>query len=122
MFQTSVQKQRLVVQKKLESIKCVKHVYYQPPSSERLEYPCIIYELSNYESFNANNKSYLYWPRYTVTAISSDPESMIPEIIRKFSDGFYTTFSRFFTVDNLNHWVFDMVVTKSIDEENFEFV
>ena len=115
MYQTPMKK-RMVVQNKLESICGVKKVYFQPPASIHLEYPCIIYSLNNYVSNDANNKMYLDWPRYTVAVISKNPESKIPEIIRNFRGNFSASFDRFYTVDNLNHWVFDLVVTKSIDE------
>ena len=115
MCQTQTQIQRMVVQSKLESIAGVKKVYYQPPSSIKIEYPCIIYNISNYVSNNANNDVYLDWPRYTVTVISKNPESSIPDQIKHIRGDFIASFSRFYTTDNLNHWVFDLVVTKSND-------
>lgn len=118
MYQTPTKMQRMVVQNKLESIRGVKKVYFQPPASVHLEYPCIIYSLSNYMTNDANNKLYLDWPRYNVMVISKNPESEIPRIIREFRGDFSASFDRFYTIDNLNHWVFDLVVTKSVDNNS----
>ena len=101
-----------VVRNELESIDGVKKVYFQPPSSVYLEYPCIIFELSNFSSHHANNNIYLDWPRFTVTVISKDPESCIPEKLKNIRGDFRTRFDRFFTFDNLNHWVYELTSTK----------
>lgn len=117
MYQTPTQQSRMVVQNKLEALNGVRKVYFQPPPNIKLEYPCIIYELSNYVSNEANNALYLDWPRYTVTVISKDPEYDIPRVLRNTKGDFSFSFDRFFTYDNLNHWVFDLTVTKSIEKE-----
>ena len=116
MYQTPTQKQRMVVQDKLETLNNVRKVYYQPPASIKIEYPCVIYTLSNYLSNRANNRLYLDWPRYTVTVIDKNPESEIPDQLKNLTNGFVVTFDRFYTYDNLNHWVFDLVVTKANDD------
>lgn len=111
-----IQKHVDTVRKKLESIDCVKKVYFQPPSSIYLEYPCIIFELANYSSRHADNNIYLDWPRFTVTVISKNPESCIPDKLRYIRGDFIARFDRFFTFDNLNHWVFELTSTKIEDK------
>ena len=43
--------------------------------------------------------------RYTVTVIDDDPDSDIQRIIDQFP---LCEFDRFYTSDDLNHWVFDL--------------
>lgn len=94
---------RLRLHNVLISILGVKKVYYQPPESVKLEYPCIIYELSNIFFKYANDDKYLHNNSYTVTLIDSDPDSTIVDEILKLP---FISFDRHFTSDNLNHFVF----------------
>ena len=79
------------------------HVYFQPPASVRLEYPCIIYEHSRNNTRFADNVPYSITRQYTVTAIDRNPDSKIPDEIAKLS---MCTMDRSYTADNLNHYVF----------------
>lgn len=82
------------------------HVYFQPPESVRLNYPCILYELENGQRFRADDQLYGYIRSYRVTIIDEDPDI---EHDRNFMERFqYATFSRAYTADNLNHWVFTL--------------
>lgn len=96
---------RLELQSKLEELLCSKSVYFQPPSSVRLKYPCIIYSLSDIDVKRTNNHLYLSKKSYTVTIIDEDPDSVIPDKIFELP---LCRFDRFYTVDNLNHWVFNL--------------
>lgn len=80
------------------------HVYFQPPESIRLNYPCIIYHLTSGQRFRADNTLYGYVRSYDVTIIDFDPDV---EYDRTFMERFqYATFERAYAADNLNHWVF----------------
>lgn len=98
---------RLTLQSKLEAIPGVKKVYYQPPESTKLTYPCIIYSLGNEKVKYANNILYKGKISYTVTIIDKDPDSPIPEEIRKLD---YCSFDRGYASDNLNHFVFTIFI------------
>lgn len=78
-------------------------VYFQPPESIRLTYPCVIYGLSNYNVRHANNALYIGMKQYTFTYITTDPDTDIPE---KFLNLLYCGFDRAYTSDNLYHYVF----------------
>ena len=91
---------RLELQKELESI--CERVYFQPPSTVRMTYPCIVYNLSDVEKNNANNQAYIKTRAYSVTVISRDPdEEYFDQIIDKFP---MTSLSSTYVADNLNHW------------------
>ena len=49
---------RLRFQSLLEGLLGSKHVYFQPPASITLVYPCIIYNLSDITISRADNKAY----------------------------------------------------------------
>lgn len=75
-------------------------VYYQPPSSIKIEYPCIIYGISTGIVRHANNAPYSYKKRYQVTLISKNPDDLVHDKIAKLSG---CRFDRRFISDNLYH-------------------
>ena len=83
----------------------VSRVYFQPPETIKLTYPCIVYERSRINTNFANDKPYAQQKQYTVTVIDKNPDSLIPDKISKLP---MCTFSRHFTADNLNHDVFNI--------------
>ncbi len=79
------------------------HVYFQPPESLKLEYPCIVYSRDQIESRFANNRPYAHNNRYTLTVIDRDPESAIPPAV---ADLPLCSHDRHFINDNLHHDTF----------------
>lgn len=92
---------------KLHEILCEKlgtrNVYFQPPASVNLKFPCIIYEKSNVNSIIADDTNYISKKQYTVTVIDKNPDSEIPDRIEELP---YCSFERHFVNDNLNHDVY----------------
>lgn len=80
-------------------------VYFQPPSTFKMKYPCIVYSRSQIDEKHADNLLYLHRHAYTVIAIDADPDSVIPEKILQLP---LCRFDRHYTVDNLNHDVFTL--------------
>lgn len=91
---------RLDLQRRFEDILGSKYVYYQPPESIKLQYPCIIYALSDIHTRNADDMHYTIHKSYTVTVISRDPDNTIAESILSYPR---TRFDRRYVVDNLYH-------------------
>lgn len=81
------------------------NVYFQPPPSVQMIYPCIVYardyELANY----ADDKPYTHRKRYQVTIIDRNPDSDIPAKVAALP---LCVYDRFFTADNLNHDVYKL--------------
>jgi len=96
---------RLQLQSLLESLLGSSNVYFQPPASMQMKYPCIVYSRDNADTKFANNNPYRYTKRYQVTVIDRDPDSGTPDKIAVLP---MCTFNRFFTADNLNHDVFTL--------------
>lgn len=79
------------------------NVYFQPPETVVMEYPCIRYNRENMDVEHANNKLYKALTRYQVTYISRKPDDDIPKKILELP---LCSYDRFYTADNLNHDVF----------------
>lgn len=94
----------------LENILGSRNVYFQPPSTVRMQYPAIVYRLgdigtrTNFSRADANDEIYNIRKVYAVTVIDSNPDSLIPDRIQ--FDLKYCSFAQAFTADNLNHWIF----------------
>lgn len=103
---------RLKLQTILENIPGVKMVYFQPPASISLEYPCIIYSYEDDNKFYANDAVYLVNDRYTATLITKSP---MPDAILSELDLLqYSNFDRHYVNDNLHHFSYTIVMTERI--------
>lgn len=95
---------RQSLQFELEELLGSRNVYFQPPESKKLNYPCIIYNRSGIDTKYADDKIYNAVVAYDVMIIDKDPDSMIiPAILNHFR---MINHTRHYTVDNLNHDVF----------------
>lgn len=82
----------------------IKNCYFQPPESVKLEYPCIIYRLNTGDTQFADNFPFVFRRQYEVIVVSKDPDdSLIEKVAYHFP---MSRLSRFYTSDNLNHWVY----------------
>ncbi len=88
------------LQSRFEEILGSKYVYFQPPESIKLKYPCIIYSLADIYTRNADDRHYSMQKVYTVSVISRDPDNTIAETILEMPK---TRFDRRYVVDNLYH-------------------
>ncbi len=93
-------KSRLELHEILVGILGSRNVYFQPPESFKLQYPCIVYERNNILVEYADNTNYRNMKQYSVMVIDKDPDSTIPDKLMKLP---YCQFNRHFVVDNLNH-------------------
>jgi hypothetical protein len=97
--------QRLELQGILTDILASNNVYFQPPPSVQMEYPCIVYNRDDQDIVHADNKTYRRTTRYLVTVIDRDPDSTIPEKVGELP---LCVYDRFYTADNLNHDVYKL--------------
>lgn len=79
------------------------HVYYQPPSSVKMQYPAIRYERSRTDTDHADNLPYRIQIGYQITVIDRNPDSEITKAILKLP---LCSYNRHYYADNLNHDVF----------------
>lgn len=96
---------RSTLQTLLEEVLGSRNVYYQPPSSIKMSYPAIVYNLDTITATFANDSLYSTNNRYTLTLIDSNPNNEFVEKILKIK---YCRFDRHFRFENLNHYVFSI--------------
>lgn len=77
--------------------------YFQPPENLKMDFPCIVYQLSDLHTEFADNAPYARKKRYQITVIDADPDT---DIFDKISALPMCSFDRFFTANLLNHFVF----------------
>lgn len=81
------------------------NVYFQPPPSVKMDYPCIVYRREYEEVEPADNFPYKRRRRYLVTVIDRNPDSEIPDQVAELP---LCKYDRFYTADNLNHDVYKL--------------
>lgn len=94
---------RLDLQTLLESLLESDFVYFQPPPTIQMSYPCIVYTRSDIRTDYANNNPYGLKKEYTITVIDSNPDSLIPDKVANLP---LSSFDRHYIADNLNHDIF----------------
>lgn len=97
---------RLELQARLEEILGSRQVYFQPPASVQLVYPCVVYKIGNGDAKHANNMLYNYTYSYDITFIYKRPNlEIIEQMQREFQ---MCRLSSTYCSDNLNHYVFNL--------------
>lgn len=89
----------------MKGLNGVDEAYIQAPTSGMKD-PCIMIErgLPSDVSF-ADNVKYLFKKGYTITVVDRSPDSLIPDLVEELP---YCQFNRFFRVNGLNHFVFQL--------------
>lgn len=95
---------RLALQAILETVLGSDKVYYQPPETIKIVYPCIIYELTEPKVRHANDEIYRYTDKYTVTFITKSAEPT--DVLLRFRSVKLCKFTRHYIADNLHHYTF----------------
>lgn len=80
-------------------------VYCQTPRSSMMTYPAVVCTLNDDWKLDANNKKYVGYTRYMLTIIDRDIDSELSGLISNLP---YCQFDRFYTADNLNHFVYTL--------------
>lgn len=96
-------KPRIELQNLLSKTLGSKNVYFQPPTSVNMNYPCIRYERNKIQTYSANNAHYGLLKQYTLTAIYKDPDSDLPDKIAKLPCCKHVDH---YIADNLQHDIF----------------
>jgi len=97
--------QRLDLQALLIDLLGSGNVYFQPPASVAMKYPCIVYNRDHIDISHADNEPFKHQKRYQITVIDPDPDSDIPDKVANLPR---VAFNRSFTTDNLHHDVFTL--------------
>lgn len=81
------------------------NVYFDPPESFKLKYPCIVYGLSNHVERFSENTVYNRLKRYAITYITRDADDPMVETIEDLE---YCHLNRPYTSDGLFHYAYDI--------------
>lgn len=76
------------------------HVYFQPPTSIKMVYPAIKYDLTNRENRYADDKKYIKKNLYEITVIDRKIDN---PVIDKILELPYSVHNRHYVADNLHH-------------------
>lgn len=97
---------RLELQSKLESILGESHVYFQPPASVNILYPCFVYRIGSGDAKYANNMAYSYVNSYDVLYITKRPDlDMIDQVLRELP---MCRLNNTYCSEGLNHYAFTL--------------
>lgn len=97
---------RLKLHTELMNVLGNRNVYFQPPETLKMQYPCIRYQLDGADTSFADNMPYTFRRRYTLTLIDRNPDS---EFIDKLAMAFPTiVLDRSYTTEGLNHYVYSL--------------
>jgi hypothetical protein len=96
---------RIALQTLLEELLGSRNVYFQPPETVKLLYPCIIYSRQRITTNFADNIPYKHLTQYKLTVVDKNPDSLIPAKISKLP---MCSFDTGYSADNLNHDVFNI--------------
>lgn len=91
---------RILLHEKLMEILGSGHVYFQPPASVKMEYPCIRYKYSSISTIWCNNLPYRLYQRYEMIFISRNTDEEIVEALASLP---MCTLDRCYTANNLYH-------------------
>ena len=80
-------------------------MYFQAPNNLSINYPAIMYELSDIQDRFADNLPYQSFKRYEITLIHRNPDNDVVDKIKALP---LCAFDRFFVVDQLNHYAFSL--------------
>ena len=96
---------RMSLQVELERL-AGRNVYFQPPATVQLVYPCVIYNLGAGDTKHADDSVYTYTNRFELIFIYRKPNiEIIEQVLRTFP---MCSVSRVYIADNLYHYVFNL--------------
>lgn len=93
-------KKRLELHEKLCQYVPNRQVYYNPPESIKMSYPCIVYNRDSISKIPADDIGYLKHSIYSITVIDFVSDS---PIVDSLLDVPFVSFSSSFVSDNLYH-------------------
>lgn len=97
---------RLILHDILKRLVETPNVYFQPPASHIMSYPCVNYSIKEGDGKYADNKVYRYTNRYDVIFIYKTPQvDLIEKVLEEFQ---MCSLNRAYVANNLYHYVFSL--------------
>lgn len=92
---------RLELHEELCTLLGTRNVYFQPPATVKMKYPCIRYSIDSAAQKHADNSTYGYMPQYMIQIIGNDPDTTLPRTLCEHFPR--CRYDRRFIADNLYH-------------------
>ena len=100
----NVMASRLLLHKALKDLG-ISNVYFQPPENVKLQFPCVVYKFTKFETEHADDIPYEIKRKYNILYITKDPDDNKPEEIAW----------AFPTISHINTYVSDTLYHHSYD-------
>lgn len=92
---------RLTLHEELIRLLGSNNVYFQPPETLKMKYPCIRYTKEKPDVTRADDMRYKVTDHYELIYISTDPDDKMPETIA--NNFAYCEIERYYKSSNLSH-------------------
>lgn len=96
---------RVELDRILRSTLGTSNVYFDPPESFKLQYPCIVYSFETNNDRYADDSCYNRLKRYTITYITKDADDTK---VDAFDDIRYCKLVRSYTADGMWHYAYEI--------------
>jgi len=106
-----MEKTRLTLHQTLVDILGSNNVYYNPPETLQMKFPCIVYNLDYIEDMHADNSKYIDWTTYKIYVVSKKVDH---PAIRQILNIPMTRFSTRYVRDGLYH---DVIILKQKEKQ-----
>ena len=81
------------------------YVYFQPPESVSMFYPCVVWNLAKLPVVYADDKAYLKNPKYVIRYISPDPDDPMRDTL---VDVLGVPIIQVYCKDGLYHFIYEL--------------
>ncbi len=81
------------------------NVYFDPPESFKLKYPCIVYSLEGHNEVFADDSRYYNMKRYLINYITRDADDPMADTLDELK---YCRLSRAYMADGLFHYAYEI--------------
>ena len=81
------------------------NVYFDPPESIKIKYPCIVYSLGGISQRKADNQTYIGLKRYGLTYITQEADDPMVDTLEELD---YCHLNRPYTSNGLFHYAYDI--------------
>lgn len=81
------------------------HVYFDPPESFKLKFPCIVYHDSGRIVWKADNGNYIKFKRYMLNYMTKDADDPMVDTIEELQ---YCTMATPYTSDNVFYYPYNI--------------
>ena len=81
------------------------NVYFDPPESFKLKYPCIVYSYNANIDWHAENARYIKLRRYTIIYITKNADDDMVDTLENLE---FCHLNRVYNADGLWHYAFDI--------------